>query len=264
MQKIIILTLCLLGTYALVGQTTEQLLLPKHELTLTIGLHQSWMKDSNFSPLNYKGKGTLYGLEYRLNDKANKGVFLAGLNFGTGKYSTDIADVLDTDFILGDFSLGYLRRTSKSTMRTPSFAFGGRYHFHINYLDWQEQEAFSFLANHGFEFATSVDYRLDEKQRFQAQLSLPLFSYTVRPPYNGSDEELVQNNDNNPVKLLFDGYWSTFNRLFVYDLELRYDYKISDAFSLNLIYLNRYQSITNLHKFVQMQNQFRVGTSLQF
>lgn len=264
MQKIIILTLCLLGTHTLFGQTTDPLLLPRHELTLTIGLNQSWLKDSNFSPLNYKGQGVVYGLEYRLSDKLNKGVFLVGLSFGTGKYSAAISDALDTEFILGDFILGYLRRTSEPTMRTPSFSFGGRYHFHINYLDWEEQDAFSFLGNHGFEFATSVDYPLNEQHHFQAQLSIPLLSYTVRPPYNGSDEELSDNNDNHPVRLLFDGYWSTFNRLFIYELELKYHYQLSDNFSLNLIYLNRYQNVTNLHKFVQMQNQFRVGTSFQF
>ena len=264
MQKIVTTILLLIGCQLAFSQSGDMEIIPKHELTLTIGLNQSWLKDSNFSPLHYKGQGAVYGLEYRLSDKDNNGIFLVGLSFGTGKYSAAISDALDTDFILGDLSLGYLRRTNELTMRTPSFAFGGRYHFHINYLDWGEQDAFSFLGNHGFEFATSVDYPLNEKHRFQAQLSLPVFSYTVRPPYNGSDEELTENNDNSPVKLLFDGYWSTFNRLFIYDLELKYHYQISDNLSLNLIYLNRYQNVTNLHKFVQMQNQFKIGTSYQF
>ncbi|MEM0993522.1 MAG: hypothetical protein AAGI49_10855 [Bacteroidota bacterium] len=264
MQKLLIITTLLFGWQLAFAQSENEILFPTHELTLTIGLHQSWLKDSNFSPLHYKGKGAIYGLEYRLSDKANRGVFLAGLSFGTGTYSVDISDALDTKFILGDLSLGYLRRTSNLTMRSPNFALGGRYHFHINYLDWNEQDAFSFLGNHGFELATAVDYPLNEKHRFQAQLSLPLLSYTVRPPYNGTDAELTENNDNSPVKLLFDGYWSTFNRLLMYDLELKYNYQLSDSFSLDFIYLNRYQNVTNLHKFVQMQNQFRVGTSFQF
>ncbi|MEM8523489.1 MAG: hypothetical protein AAGG68_02540 [Bacteroidota bacterium] len=264
MQRTLITLLFLIGSQLVFCQSNDMEIFPRHELTLTIGLHQSWMKDSNFSPLNYKGRGALYGLEYRLNDKANKGVFVAGLSFGTGTYRNNISDVLDTKFILGDFSLGYLSRTNDLIAPTPNFAFGGRYHFNINYLDWGEQDAFSFLANHGFEFATSTDYRLNEKHRFQAQLSLPIFSYTVRPPYNGSDEELTDNNDNHPIQLLFDGSWSTFNRLLMYDLELKYHYQVSNNFSLNLAYLNRYQNVTDLHKFVQMQNQFKVGTSFQF
>ena len=44
MQKIIVITVCLLGIFTLSGQTTDQLILPKHELTLTVGLNQSWRR----------------------------------------------------------------------------------------------------------------------------------------------------------------------------------------------------------------------------
>lgn len=245
-------------------ESTKKQKKANHEIGLTAGYNFGVFKDLNYSPLQYSSNGLLYGLNYKKTNKQSGNIFLAQLEFNADTVQTMTSKEFGANTIQGNLGLGYLKNIKLSKSDKWNVAVGGKYNFFIQYLDYKDQAAYSFLANHSIDVMGLVKYDFNAKHSLSAQLSLPLVSLIVRPPYNGSDEELTHNNDNHPLKVITDGYVGTVNKLFAYDLKLRYDYQFSDRFSANVTYLNRYQNVNDSNSLVQMQHQISTGLSLKF
>jgi len=235
-----------------------------HEIGLTAGYNFGIFKDLNYSPLQYSSNGLLYGLNYKKTNKQSGNIFLAQLDFNADTVQTPRSKELGANTIQANLGLGYLKNIKLSKSDKWNVAVGGKYNFFIQYLDYQDQAAYSFLANHSIDAMALVEYKLDAKQSISAQLSTPLVSLIVRPPYNGGNEELAYNNENHPLKVITNGHVGTVNKLFAYDLKLCYTYQFSDRLSANVTYLNRYQNVNDTKSLVQMQHQISAGLSLKF
>jgi len=265
-MKKLFLILCLFcGGLALHAQeSTKEVRKSNHQIGLSAGYNSGIFKDDNFSPLHYSTSGLLLGLSYQKLKNRNGNIFFATLDYNADAVKTEVSDEFGASTIQANLGIAYLKNISVVQSDKWKFAVGGRYNFFLQYLDYNEQSAISFLANHSIDGMGLVEYQLNSKSQISAQLSLPLLSLTVRPPYNGTDEELAYNNDNAPLKVITNGDVGTVNQLFAYDLKLRYDYRLSNRFTWNVAYLNRYQNANGISKIVQMQHQFTTGLALNF
>lgn len=248
------------------GQTepTKKEAKASHEIGLSAGYNFGIFKDQNYSPLLYSSNGLLYGLNYQKTNKRTGNIFLADLNYNADTVQTSTSKELGANTIQANLGLGYLKNINIANSDKWNVAIGGKYNFFIQYLDYREQAAYSFLGNHSIDVMGLAEYQISPKHSISGQLSLPVMSLVVRPPYNGGDEELTYNNDHHPLKVITDGEFGTVNKIFAYDLKLRYDYQFSDRFTWNITYLNRYQNVNSVNKLVQMQHQFSTGLTLKF
>lgn len=254
---ILLLMFCCVSA-SLWGQKNAQ----QKALQLSIGQHYGMFADQNFSPLHYRDKGMLYDLQY--SQYRPQSAFTAALRFGTGTATTEASQEFTSNYILGDLRLQYMKPI-KSFAENKRLYLGGQYHFYINFLDWDDQSSFSFLANHSLDISTRFDYDLNEKNSLSFSLDIPLINLVVRPPYNGFDEELDRNNnEGNVLKLITDGEWGTFNKLTAYALQVQYSYQLSERFDLQVTYQNRLYKTFETNPITHFQHQFLIGSTFKF
>ncbi len=255
-KRLILVGECLL---ALAGAFAQS-----NTLQGTIGFDHGYLKDLNFSPLHYQEQGKTYMLGYHWQDGSTLNQFTFQTDFGTGQLHTDASEHFTTDYIRGNFSVGYLRRFNLYDVKITDWAIGARYHFYLNYLDWNQQDAFSFFANHSLDFSLAYSHQLQERHEFSFQLHVPLWSLIVRPPYNGTDPELEYNNENDPIRLITDGVGGSFDRLLAFQINASYQYQISRRWDLLARYQARYQNLKGQNQLIHLQHQFSTGIQLKF
>lgn len=237
---------------------------PSHSINASIAYDYGYLKDQNFSPLNYQEQGKTYSLTYQWKSARQLDQLSFRADYGTGILQTKASSVFTTDYIRGNLSISYLRKLFTSAGGTTQWSLGSRYHFYLNYMDWEEQSAFSFFANHSLDISTSFQHQVSALQQFSAQLHVPLWSLIVRPPYNGFDQELVYNNEQNPLGLITDGTGGSFNRLIAFQLNAAYQYQLSPRWGMELAYQARYQNLSDTHKLIHLQHQLSAGLQLKF
>lgn len=257
--RYLIVFLLLLLMTQLQGQTVSQET-GKHQISLGIGYNQGYLRDRNFSPLRYTEGGLYYGLRYEKQNRNSR--FIAQFMYSKGTIKTAVSPVFTTDYILGNLSLGYLRAIPSLSTETFQFLLGPQYSFYIYYLDWENQDAFSFMANHSLDITAQARYQLGAAHRLSAQLGLPAFNLLVRPPYNGNDEELGRNNDEDPLALITDGVWGTWNKLFAYHLALQYHYAVTQRIELTVGFENRYQRTETSFSYRHAQHHVTLGFTI--
>lgn len=232
----------------------------KNQFGVSIGIDRGLLKDLNYSPLNYSEKGNLYRLDYRRGIPHVK--FSVQAQYSTGVIQTDASSAFDTDYQKGFLALDFWKNIKQPNSRN-SLRWGLGYHFYIYYVDWGNQDAFSFLANHSINGNISVYRKISDRHALEAKLSIPVLSFLVRPPYAGLDEELSTNQDS-PVKLITDGSLTSLHEMFEYTLDLSYFYKLSNRFLLQTNYSNRYQNVSEIKKIKHLQHQLSIGTTFKF
>lgn len=254
-KRLILIGECLL---ALAGAFAQS-----NTLQGTIGYDYGYLKDLNFSPLHYEEQGKTYTLGYNWQDASSLNQFSFLVDYGIGQLHTDASETFTTDYIRGNFSLGYLRRFNLAGVKVTDWAIGARYHFYLYYLDWNEQDAFSFFGNHSLDFSASFSHRIQNRHLFSTQLHVPLWSLIVRPPYNGTDPELEYNNENDPVRLITDGVGGSFERLLAFQIDASYQYKINRRWDLLVRYQARYQNLKGQNQLIHLQHQLSTGLQLK-
>lgn len=252
------ITIFLLGTSNLWGQDNVL----KNTLHFSVGQHQGIFEDHNFSPLHYKDKGLIYDFAY--SRVRQQSLFTFALQYGAGFATTKASSEFTSEYILGDLRLQYLQ-FAKQPGKNKRLYLGGQYHFYINYLEWNNQASFSFLANHSLDIAARYDYDWNEKNRLIFSLDVPIINLVVRPPYNGFDEELDRNNDEgNVFRLITDGRWGSFNKLMAYAFQMQYHRQLSSRFDLNATYRNRLYKTFEINSITHFQHQFLLGIVFRF
>lgn len=232
-----------------------------HALQFSVGWNKNHLKDVNFSPLNYAQNGGIYALGYTRIGEEEKSIFDAHVNFLANDLTTSGYDHFTSSLLVGNFQVSYLRQVK--TLGSMLLYLGGGYQFNINYLDFNDQDAFSFLIVHGLHLKSSIVRPLGDKAKLTASIAIPIVNLLVRPPYNGIDEELDRNADR-PLKLITNGDFVSINTYQSLDFSLAYQFQLSKRLSGVAIYAFGYQNASTGDRFTQFQNQIRAGLSYQF
>ncbi|MEM6803058.1 MAG: hypothetical protein AAF696_16760 [Bacteroidota bacterium] len=249
--------LCFLSIY---GQGQESIF-KKHKINFRTGVQQEFIKDLNYSPLRYKGTAWAQGVSYQhVNDKR---ILSLDLDYASDTIRSIASPFFDTNFIKGHMHLAYLKKLMENSQASFSLYAGAQYSFFINYLDWENQTSFSFLANHSLDLKLQAGMQFSSLHSLTAQLSLPLLNLIVRPPYNGFDAELDQNNEEGRIfALITDGKWRSLNSLFAYDLRLAYAYMLSDSLAFTLSYQQHYYLSELSFSYRNFAQSFSLGLKL--
>jgi hypothetical protein len=260
MKNACILIFLSLFTAQLIAQTETTF---KNTIALDFGYNQGVVKDLIFSPLNYTQGGKIMGLNYQKNSTNEKNKIEAGLHLSTGKLNTDASDYFKASYLLATFDASFLRKIHASNDAKLSYFVGGEYKTSFQLSSWKSLEIFSFIATHGFAIKGLVAYKLNEKQQLESSLAIPIMQNLVRPPYNGNDEFVTDNQDNF-IKLATTGKFTTLNKYQALMWKTQYKYDFSRCFALNLTYLMNLQHVTDTHSFTQLNNQFLTSLTFKF
>lgn len=262
--EILILLMCL-PTLGLVQKRNLQLADYegfKNKIGIQLGYNQGYLKDLNFSVLNYQEGGVMYSLQYSRQQPNGKSIFNVDGDFSLGKLKTSASDDLTSSITMSNLEISYVRLLSPKE-QTTRFYLGGQYNTYLQILDWNNLESFSFLVTHGVGVKGLLAYNFNPKHQFTTTLFIPIFQNLVRPPYNGIDETVLENQDNT-VKLIFLGKPSSFNTYVAFDWTFNYAYSLSNKFALTATYLVRYQQVIEINRTKHLQNQLTVGMDYKF
>ncbi len=234
----------------------------KNTIGFNVGYHTGFFEDLNFSPLHYQDNGMLYSIYYK--KKKEKSSFLVQLNYSTGNAKTKDREFFNSTYQMVDLRFQYLKKLKLSNEKLH-FSLGGQYQFYLNYLDWMNQEAFSFLGNHSLDFSILTKYQLNKKNSILFRLNIPVINYIVRPPYNSFDEELSTNNDEgNLFKIITTGYWGSLNKVIAFEFRPSYRYLFFEKMELEVSYRIRYYKINELYQLRHFQNLLSIGLLFKF
>ena len=258
-RKILLIILCLLVIVFDIRSQSEKF--KKNNVGIRYGANFSGLHDRNFSPLFYYESGSYYALRYERTN--GKSLFYFFSDFSSGKLRTKTSDHFTSIYIKGGIDLSYLRKTSISPNRNLQSFLGVGVQSFNHYIDYQEQEAFSFLLAHSVAFKYVTGYSLSNWHKVQLRLSIPVITLLVRPPYNGYDEELKEN-QKSPLKLITDGKIVSLGQYFAVSSQLGYTYILNRHFDLNGEYNFAFFQSRTLKRATHFHNQVLAGITFKF
>lgn len=189
-KRLILIGECLLALAGAFAQTNT--------LQGNIGFDYGYLKDLNLSPLHYEEQGNTYALGYNWQEASTLNKFTFLLDYSNGLLRTDVSKDFTTGHIQGSFRIEQLRRFDLLDINTTDWAIGVWHYCHLNYLDWNQQNASSFLAKHRLDCPPSFNLQIQKQDHFSLQLHVPLGSLIAHSPYNKTDPELAFVNENAP------------------------------------------------------------------
>ena len=267
MKKYIILIITLIVSLELSAQTNNvgQIELGanrsyNHQIGLSVGMNTGKMKDTNFSPLHYAEQGGSYKLFYENSKATSKNIFFTNLAFSNGSLKTVASDSLEARYIYGDIEVGYLRKLNSKSEKLD-FALGAKYHLDFNEAIFNNVfESFTFNIAHRLDLSARINYRINRRQNLTANISVPIVSLLVRPPYIGYDDELDANQEK-PLTLITNGDFVSGLKHAALKFDLMHRYEINNR--LNTIVHYEFNIQSN-DEFKQFQNQLTVGLNYKF
>lgn len=255
-QLILIVASIIFSLSALHSQDDAQ-----HQINLSGGSIIGVFKDEIFSPFNYDERGHLSGIQY--SRSKNDNVFSVSFDFTEAELRTDVSDLfIVEENMLVNFSLDYLKKIAIPNNRFI-LQLGGQYKTAANLVTWDDLNAFTFNFAHSLGMASALTFQLDGHQSLYTNLTIPLVTLLVRPPYAGLDKALVEN-QNRPLHLLTNGTLTSVNKYFAFDWSFGYNLQMSNRWVLNLQYRLQYQHVANVHSYTNLQNQFTLGVGFKF
>jgi hypothetical protein len=235
----------------------------KYQIGFETGYMHGYLKDQNFSPLNYVENGILYNINYKKQKPNSKNIFTIGLDFSSSNLYTKASKYFTTSSVIANINLSLVSKIVTKSKKNICIYLGGQYNSYIQYLDWRDQAAFSYIAIHGFSIKGLAQFNIIKKHQIETSLSIPLIQVLARPPYNGLDENIIKN-ENNKVKLIYTGNLTSINKYIAIDWKTCYKKPISKKINLSIAYLLRYQKVTGVNKLIHFQNLLSTGLNLKF
>ena len=229
------------------------------QLEFSVGANHSYIKDRHFSPLNYTHGGVNFGLGFNRISPSKESRFYTKLDVLFQDMEHKRHTHLASGIIVGNVMLGYQDRI----LETEKFNLyvGGEFQSGITYIDFDDQESFSFLMTHGVNLSVYSTYKLNETSRLGGEFSTPLLTLLVRPPYNGVDERLDENTEH-PMKLITNGDFVWSDTWEMIRAHVFYSRNISDKMSAKIAYTCIYQHAKADNPFTRLQNQLTLGLLL--
>jgi hypothetical protein len=233
------------------------------QIGFEIGFIKGYFKDLNFSPLNYEEGGTVFSLSYIRRKPDGQHMFIADVDFASGQMKPGTTEFFDAQHTIGNVELSYLWRLRQPKNKKLSFFLGPQYNSFIQYVDWNDQSGWTYLATHGLDIKGFARYKASSRKSFETSLSIPIVQVFVRPPYNGYDL-FIQENSEDVVKIAFRGELASFNEYVAVDWKTVYRYAASNHLDFVFGYLFRYQGVSGYNKVRHFQNQVTVGFAIKF
>ncbi|MEQ9382711.1 MAG: hypothetical protein RIF36_12770 [Imperialibacter sp.] len=230
-----------------------------NQVGVGVGYQHSYLKDDNFSPLNQAGGGLATSARYQ---RISKNVFGVNFQFSSGNIHSGPTSGFTTSFINANLELEYLFKLTPDE-NAFQFFLGPANSTRVLYLDWYDLEAFSYVATHGVGIKGMVSKHIKEKHLLQATLSLPVFQLLARPPYNGIDEFIIENQDS-PANIIFSGTPSSLNDFFALGLCVDYKYKLTERVAWHTNYSLHMQTVMATNRFKSLSNTVTTGVAVNF
>ncbi|WP_117885349.1 hypothetical protein [Aureibaculum luteum] len=231
--------------------------IPKNYLGIGIGYRLDNLKDTNFSPLNQKGGSFFYSVFY---ERHSKNIMKFNIKYGDGILKSGRSDRLKTSYYAGSVGFTYLKNLS-TNQESANFYVGGSYNLDLLYMDWFNQDAFSYVSAHGLSMNVAVSKQLAPRQYIESTVAIPVLQFLSRPPYNGIDEYIIENQDE-PLNIIFAGKLTSLKAYKSIHWNVNYRYEISNNFNLKFDYDLNIQSVKTVNEFKNLSN--RVSTSLLY
>lgn len=232
----------------------------KNELQLKLGYNQGYFKDINYSPLNYTESGLLVTLAYDRTLRNNANLHFL-LDFSSGVLSSEVSPYFDALPILANLEIGYLK--SLKNTQNLQIRGGGLLFSKADMVFYDDTEAVTFTFLNGLALASNIEYSISAKHQFNSGISIPILFVLARPPFTGWDKEVDENADN-PVRLITDGHITSLQDYIGINFKLGYQYRISERFTLTADYQLKYQSTEHRKSLTSLRNQFQIGSSFKF
>jgi len=226
---------------------------------LGIGYRFDNLNDQNFSPLNQKGGGLFYALFY---EKRGKNILKLNINYSDGTLVSGARDAFETTYYTATIGVSYLKNLSPSEATTKLYI-GGTYNLDVYYMDWSNQDAFSYITTNGLSIAGAFTKQLNDKQFVESSIAIPFLQVLSRPPYNGINEFIIENQDN-PVKIIFDGNLTSFKKYQAIIWDINYNLEISNHINWRLNYTLNVKKVNELNKFKSVSNLLSTNLSYKF
>lgn len=244
-------------TVAIQAQDTNKTF--KNQLDVDIGYQKIYLKDDNFSPLNQNGGGLIYSISYNrgLNNR-----FGVSIQYSSGNLDSGPLNRFNTSYINANLRVEYLAGLSLEN-RSFDFYFGGTYNTRVLFLDWYDLDAFSFTTTHGISLKGLLIKEIGKKHFAQSALTIPVLQFLSRPPYNGIDEFIIENQDN-PAIILFNSNLESMNKYLGLEWLLSYTYQFSSRLDLRVEYTLYFQKVDQLNHFKSLSNAISTGITINF
>ncbi|ADV47486.1 hypothetical protein Celal_0129 [Cellulophaga algicola DSM 14237] len=230
---------------------------PTHYIGIGIGYSFDHISDQNFSPLHQKGQGLFYRVFYE-HRKENS--LKVALTYGNNSLKSGANDDFTSAHYFVDVGISYLKNLAASDAVTKYYL-GGAYGLRITYLDWKDQDAFSYVATNGLSLSGAVETKINDKQRIGTTVAIPVVQFLSRPPYNGIDEFIIAHQDN-PAAIIFNGKLASFKTYKAISWNINYRKEISPHFNWNVNYDFSLQTVDQEQEYKSISN--RISTSVLY
>ena len=256
-MKVSVSTILLIFFLKISAFAQQEESLPNNYLGIGVGYSFDYIKDTNFSPLIQKGSSLFYSIFY---ERHSKNILKINIKFSDGILKSGRSDRLKTSYYNASIGIIYLKNLS-TNQQTTNIYIGGSYKLDVLYMDWHDQDAFSYISTNGLSINAAVSKQLTTKEYIESTVSIPVVQYLSRPPYNGLDEYIIENQDE-PLNIIFRGKLASFKVYRSINWNVNYRYEISRHFNLKVDYDLNFQKAQRAHTLASLSN--RVSTSILF
>ncbi|EPR71661.1 hypothetical protein [Cyclobacterium qasimii] len=216
-------------------------------LKVSAGYQNNYLNDAILSPLNQQGNGMQFGITYRRTAKNILGISIA---YGAGELNSNETNRFTNSYLDINIGLEYLVRIANQN-ESVDFHVGGAYETRAFFVEWNDLDAFSYTSTQGLAIKGMLTKRLQPKHSIQTSLGIPVAQFLGRPPYNGIDEFIIENQDS-PVKIMLQGEPSSFGQYLGLDWNVTYTFQISPRLAWNIDYSLFLQKVNGLHPYKRM------------
>ena len=252
-----IVVLIFLSQNSAIAQRPESL--PVSSIGLGIGYSLDHIKDTNFSPLNQKGNALVYSIFY---ERRSNNILKINIEYGDGILKSGLSNRLESSYYKANIGVTYLKNMA-AEKKAINFYVGGTYNLKVLYLDWYDQDAFSYISTNGLSISAAISNQLASRHYIESTVSIPVLQALSRPPYNGIDEYIIENQDN-PIKIILDGKLSSFKQYQAFNWNVNYRYEISDYLDWKVAYTLDFQKVADPDTFTSLSNRFSTGILYKF
>ena len=235
----------------------------ENTIGLSFGVNNGLLKDLNFSRLHYKESGHLFSLQFLRYSIKRKDIIEIGMDFCSGKIKTDVSTFLTANSIYGKIRASYYLHIRAFKSNKWNIYAGAGYATNLLYFEWDDNEAFSYLATHGLTLNFKVNYIINKRNQIISTISVPFLQVLARPPYNGRNEFIIEN-ENSPAKIFLDGKLVTFNHYYGFSWTTKYIFNVSKLIDLSVNYNLNHQKTTGVNKLIHLQHQVQAGININF
>lgn len=251
--------LCVMSSIYIYAQDQED---KSNSISISLGYQSGVLKDANFSPLNYKQNGSTYTMEYIKFGGHKNSILSIQLNAGFNTLSTDASTYFDTDITQVQLNIYYTKRLNPTVSKSAIYL-GGQLISEVKSLDWENTESFSYFAAHGIGLKGIYQYNVSNTIAMGASIYSPFIALIARPPYNGIDEDVIENQDN-ILAIITNGTIESLNTYFKLETEFNITYKLTESLAVKANIIFDYNTLYKGNKWTQFRTLTNIGLAYNF